>query len=551
MENTEWVILDTETTGFSAPIFVVEIAAQKMMGWEPAGPPFRQLLNHGADIPPEAARVHGYTREILERDGDPPKEVYAAFARYVGKRPLVAYNLPYDLDKVLLPEWERLGIQPIGTEGFCALALTQRLLDPVPAGNCKLQTLRQYYRLPERGAHTALGDVETVIDLLNKVIRPLSEKIGLNTWGKILSFSTQPWFPRRIAFGKHKGRDFEDARSDADLRSWIEWLSASSNDRSASMGRWYLNQLSREQYQDPGRSQALPFDLDAPVVDEPPNARQGAGGLVRYVDPNIKKLQDLIENTRNRLAELSAEFMAENRAVDATSSSLFSRLKDEYRRRDRLALIVSYRKRFIDTLLDQGEDEAEALSHEFERDKDEAEKDYEEALQHASETKNLTDAEQAEIKSIWRKLARVFHPDRSSDDPDQKAVHEKLLTIINNAKDMGDVELLREISEDPRAYMTRQGWDAPLREDAVDAEALRALYESISLEVIQRIEDLNRLRESNGYAILMFCRTHSDGFEKLVLQHQEMLLEEIKTLEIEAEQKSAEITELLGRSAPI
>jgi len=28
------------------------------------------------------------------------------------------------------------------------VALAQRLLDPVPAGNCKLQTLRQYYRLP-------------------------------------------------------------------------------------------------------------------------------------------------------------------------------------------------------------------------------------------------------------------------------------------------------------------------------------------------------------------------------------------------------------------
>ena len=115
MKNTEWVILDTETTGFSAPIFVVELAAQKMKGWEPDGLPFRYLLNHGTDIPPEAARVHGYAREILERDGDPPEEVYAAFARYVGNRPLVAYNLPYDLDKVLLPEWERLGIPPIGT----------------------------------------------------------------------------------------------------------------------------------------------------------------------------------------------------------------------------------------------------------------------------------------------------------------------------------------------------------------------------------------------------------------------------------------------------
>ena len=27
METIEWIILDTETTGFSAPIFVVKIAA--------------------------------------------------------------------------------------------------------------------------------------------------------------------------------------------------------------------------------------------------------------------------------------------------------------------------------------------------------------------------------------------------------------------------------------------------------------------------------------------------------------------------------------------
>jgi len=54
MENTEWVILDTETTGFSAPIFVVEIAAQKMMGFEPTCHPFRisrrSALRHNLPI---------------------------------------------------------------------------------------------------------------------------------------------------------------------------------------------------------------------------------------------------------------------------------------------------------------------------------------------------------------------------------------------------------------------------------------------------------------------------------------------------------------------
>ena len=176
MNDADWVLIDTETTGLTAPIIVVELAAQRMRGWEPQGAPFRRLLNQNADISPEASRVHGYTREILERDGEPAIDVYRDFATYTGDRPIVSYNLKYDLEDVLKPEWRRLGIKPIGTEGFCALRLAQRLLDPVPAGNCKLQTLRQFYRLPERGAHTAMGDVETVIDLLGEVLQPIAAR---------------------------------------------------------------------------------------------------------------------------------------------------------------------------------------------------------------------------------------------------------------------------------------------------------------------------------------------------------------------------------------
>ena len=135
MKSTEWLVLDTETTGFAAPIYVVELAAQRMRGWEPHGEPFRKLLNQNADIPPEVSRVHGYTREILERDGEPAQDVYRDFASYVEGLPLVAYNSDYDLEKVLKPEWSRLGISAIGTDGFCALRLSQRLLDPVPAGS--------------------------------------------------------------------------------------------------------------------------------------------------------------------------------------------------------------------------------------------------------------------------------------------------------------------------------------------------------------------------------------------------------------------------------
>lgn len=133
-----WILLDTETSGIRPPIFALELAAQRMGEWEPDGPTFRRLLNHNRDISPEASRVNGLSREILERDGDPPRQVHLDFAAYAGDLPLVAYNLSFDLDQVLRPEWERLGIEPIGQFGFCALRLAQRLLDPVPAGNHKL-----------------------------------------------------------------------------------------------------------------------------------------------------------------------------------------------------------------------------------------------------------------------------------------------------------------------------------------------------------------------------------------------------------------------------
>ena len=173
-----------------------------MKGWERTGDPFRKLLNQNADIPAEVSRVHGYTKEILKRDGEPPDIVYNEFADYAKDLPIVAYNLEYDWDRVLLPEWKRLDINPIGTAGFCALKLAQRLLDPVPAGNCKLQTLRQFYRLPERGAHTALGDVDTVADLLSTVLRPIALSRGLVTWDAIFKYASEEWYPTLIGFGK-------------------------------------------------------------------------------------------------------------------------------------------------------------------------------------------------------------------------------------------------------------------------------------------------------------------------------------------------------------
>ena len=540
MNTNPWVLFDTETNGLSAPIFVVEIGAQRMRGWTPEGPPFRRLLNQNVEIPPETSRVHGYTREILERDGEPAVDVYRDFSAYVEDRPLVAYNLPYDLDEVLLPEWERLGIPIIGQRGFCALRLAQRLLDPVPAGNCKLQTLRQFYRLPEHGAHTAMGDVETVADLLDQVLRPIATQRGLLTWDAIVEFTEAVWFPSRIAFGKFKGRDFREAAKDSGLRGWLEWLAGSTNGRSSRMGRWYLDRLD-----------ALDATVSGAVFADASSASGVTGtGVVFFVDPEIEDLKRMVDAARTRLADLEAEYTRERHAVDVTQSRLFERLREHYQRRDRLKLVIDYREKFVETLLRSGEDDAEQVAEEYSQARQKSDDEYKRAAADAEDSRELSEDEQTELQSLWRKLVRLFHPDRFVQDPEKQRAYGLLVTEINRARDSGDIERLKEIAEDPNGFMFRHrlGWlDF---KDALEARHLRSLLDSLQIRIVELLETLATFRESGGYELHTLVSKRPEYLEAIVAEHVQAIETEIRQMEKRAQALAEDIEMLTGAAGP-
>ena len=545
MQTKEWVILDTETTGFVPPIIVVELAAQRMRGWEPQGVPFRRLLNQNADIPPEASRVHGYTREILERDGEPAIDVYRDFAGYAGNLPIVSYNLKYDLEDVLKPEWSRLGIKPISTEGFCALRLAQRLLDPVPAGNCKLQTLRQFYRLAERGAHTAMGDVETVIDLLREVLQPIAEDQGLATWNDVCTFAKEDWFPSRIAFGKFKGRDFRDATDDEQLKSWLVWLSDSENLRSARMGKWYLSLLAAGTRADKDRSTEHVFDR-ANVQTEKEAIRPPLLGVdvTLYRNPEVERLQALISAARSRLAELQSAYTKDKVAVDHIQAQLFKLVREQYQARDRIKLIIKYRRKFLDALMAEGDEQAEQVANEYREARAESDTNYDKASAAAASQRILSEEDQRALNLLWRKLVKLFHPDRFASELEKKAAFEKLTAAINQARDEGNIELLREIADDPGAFMLRQGWGALNLTEEVEIKALHKLYASLQLEILNLLEMLNQLHESPEHELLTLSQKKPQLIEEVAAQQRKAISDEIAALNEEAARLQREIDEL-------
>lgn len=528
MKSTAWCIIDTEATGFRAPVFVVEIAAQRMKGWESDGPPFRRLLNHGTDIPPDAARVHGYTREILERDGDDPRAVYRDFTSYAQGLPIAAYNLAYDWDDVLLPEWQRLGIGPIGERGLCLLELAQRLLDPSPAGNCKLQTLRQFYGLPARGAHSALGDVETVTDLLQRVLRPLCEARGLRRFQEVAAFSQSIWYPSRIPFGKHKGRHFREAREDHLLRSWLVWLVESGNPRSHAMGAWYLERLDDA-------------DIEQVVVAAP-----DGHALAVYVNPDIASLKTLVEQARNRLAELEAEYTALRQAVSVTQSRLFHQLHEQYRQRDILRLRLDMRRKYLESMLLEGDEEAQRYEKQRIEAEEQIDSDYRRAAQQAEGRQLLSDAETQEVKQLWRKLVKLFHPDRFSGDPTKQAMYDALTSEINRARDEGDINRLREIAQDPEGYVARQGWGDLVTGEVHSIEVLEGLHASLQAQVLELLNAIETFRQSPEHELHQVLAAQPKLFESIVEKYRQALSREILDLEATLAGIDAELERLAG-----
>ena len=183
---SSWTLIDTETDGFSSPIHIIEVAAQKFYELTPVGDPFRVFLDHRITIPAEPTSIHGYTTDFIRQNGIDPLAAYRQLRDYIGGDLVVSHYLPFDWDRALMPELNRLNEHPIGSRGFCSWLLSRRTLPEHPTH--KLDYLRDIYGLTCSRPHSALGDVESVRDLLVRIVFPRLASIGCDTLDGVRGF---------------------------------------------------------------------------------------------------------------------------------------------------------------------------------------------------------------------------------------------------------------------------------------------------------------------------------------------------------------------------
>lgn len=187
MKDEEWLVVDTETNGLVPPICAVEIAAQRMRGWDPIGDPFQVLLNHDVPIDPMAEALHGYSRAYLRKYGQDPVAAHTAFHNYAHALPIVSYNVSFDWNRVLEPEYVRLGVPCTGVRGFCAMTLARRVI--VETDNFKLETLKDHFKLADGPSHKGLNDTRAVVCLFQTVFRERLVPPGIVGFDNIAQFS--------------------------------------------------------------------------------------------------------------------------------------------------------------------------------------------------------------------------------------------------------------------------------------------------------------------------------------------------------------------------
>ena len=196
-----------------------------------------------------------------------------------------------------------------------------------------------------------------------------------------------------------------------------------------------------------------------------------------------------------------------------------------------------------------GDEEAKQAEENYEKARTQADKDYEETAAAVADKKQLTAGEEAELNRLWKKLVKLYHPDRFANEPDKLETYHKLTSAINRAKDSGDIETLREIAEDPHGFILRQGWASLDFSEEVELTQLRRLYETLQLEIITVLESLNQLRESPDYELCQLSEKKPGVLDELAAERQKLLEKESAELDAQAGQLADEIKELSGQAS--
>jgi DNA polymerase-3 subunit epsilon len=268
--------------------------------------------------------------------------------------------------------------------------------------------------------------------------------------------------------------------------------------------------------------------------------------LIPHEDQEATRLQLLIDAARSRLAECEAAYTVLQSKLQALRAAIFERVAEKSRERDEFRLLVGYRADLLSSLKQKDARRAEAAAARFQAESVRTQQEYARAAAEAAQKRDVSPAEEAEIASLWRKLVKLYHPDKLAQNAAKREAYHQLIAAINHARDTGDLLTLRKIAADPHGFLRKRGFeDVDLAEER-RLEDLRQLLQSLQGE-FERVSALRaQLERSADYELHQLLQRKPEVFEQVIEKQLRQIEGEIVLLKEQAASLKTEIERVTG-----
>lgn len=158
------VVFDVESTGVDTTRDeIIQIAGIRLDKHGGIKEKFVRLLTPLRKVG-DSVKVHGFTDEFLQEQGEDPKQVLQEFCVFAKGAVLVGHNVSYDL-RILGSELSRLDLPPLEYPLYYdTLDIFRRFYPNLP--NHKLEFLGKYCEVRHKSSHDAFDDIMATAEIL-------------------------------------------------------------------------------------------------------------------------------------------------------------------------------------------------------------------------------------------------------------------------------------------------------------------------------------------------------------------------------------------------
>lgn len=166
--------IDIETTGLS-PLYddIIEVSGIKVENRKTVAT-FSETINIGRPLPPFIIALTGITDKELSRSNC-AENVLTRFCSFVGGDILLGHNVNFDINFLYDKCLDKTGIL-FENDFVDTLKIGKKLLPQLK--HHKLDDLADYYCIPPRTLHRALGDCEMTVNCYFKMLDDIEDTQG-------------------------------------------------------------------------------------------------------------------------------------------------------------------------------------------------------------------------------------------------------------------------------------------------------------------------------------------------------------------------------------